>query len=267
MPAGSRDMARNLISLCCCLLIGISASAQIRVISREKLDSVSNPVLAGNSSALQFECLRIAAEPMNEDDAPERFTYRFRNVSDSPLKISRIATTCVCTSAACDKRTVDAGEEAVITVTYNPKGHPGRFERRIFLYTEENTRPSAILKLAVEVNVGNDMSGMYPLDMGKVRLRSGVVKVMPFRTSVERLCFLNVSGQPLKLQCEDLMLPDCLSFRTEPEVVKEGEEGEIVITFDPEKYAQGPQRSQMQVILKGLGLPPSQSSIRISVEK
>lgn len=267
MQAGSRNMTRNFISLCCCMLIGISASAQIRIISREKLDSMSNPVLAENSAALQFEELCIAAEPMNEDDAPGSFTYRFRNVSDSPLRISRIATTCVCTAAECDRRTIDAGDEAVITVTYNPKGHPGRFERRIFVYTEEYARPSAILKLAVDVSAGSDMTGLYPLSMGKIRLRSGAVKVLPSRMSVERLSFLNVSGQRLKLQCEDMMLPDCLSFRTEPEVVEDGKEGEIVISFDPVKYAEGPQRNQMQIILKGLGLPPSQSSIRIIVEK
>lgn len=243
------------------------ASAQVRIISREKLDSVSNPALAANSAYLQFDTMRIVAEPMNEDDSPERFVYRFRNVSDRPVLISRLTTTCTCTGAESDKRVVGPGEYASISVTYNPKGHPGSFERKVFVYTDDNARPSAILKLAVKVGTGNDLSAIYPVDMGKIMLRNRTVKVRSSQKSVERLKYLNTSGAALKLECDERMMPGCLQFRVEPEVVADGGEGEIVITFDPDKYAEGTRKQSMQVVLKGMGLPPSQSSIIVIVDK
>ena len=126
----------RLISLLCFLLIcPLAAPAQVRIISREKLDSVSNPKLAPNSNALEFDKLHITAEPMTEDDSPESFTYTFRNKSQSSLTISRIVSTCSCVQATCDRKEVAPGEYATVKVIYNPKGHPGNFERKIFVYT------------------------------------------------------------------------------------------------------------------------------------
>jgi hypothetical protein len=59
------------------------------------------------------------------------------------------------------------------------------------------------------------------------------------------------------------MLPDCLEFTTEPKVVGDRQEGEIVISFDPSK---GQTRPRMALILRNLGVSPSRSSITIKVE-
>lgn len=249
------------------VLGGFSASAQIHIISREKLDSVSNPSLAQNASALDFETTLIKAEPMNEDDDPREFRYSFTNVSGSALHIERVVSTCTCAPARCDRRDVGPGESAEIVVKYNPKGHPGRFERKFFVYTDGNDNPSAILRLAVEVTAGAGYASLYPVEMGKVRTRSSEVHVYAGQKSVERLKFVNVSDAPLKLECNEMMLPKCLNFRSEPEIVEPGAEGEIVISFDPEKYTIGPERDIMKVMLSGMGVPPSQSSITVKVEK
>lgn len=241
-------------------------SAQIRIVRREVLDSISNPALAKNASCLKFDKVMIQADPMQEDDAPETFIYSFRNTSDSPINIDRIVSTCTCAKAECDKDTVGPGQEASVSLTYYPKGHPGTFERKVFVYTDGYKSPSAILRLKVNVSSGNDLSGLYSIQMGKIRLRSGQVSFSPEHRAVERLAFLNVSDAPLKLQCDSSFLPPCLEFRTEPQVVAPGEEGEIVISFDPEKYAEGNRRKQMQVILQSMGVPPSQSTIKVTVE-
>lgn len=255
----------RLISLLCSFLLGVTCvSAQVHIISREKLDSVSNPKLAPDASALEFDTMHIKAEPMNEDDRPESFVYTFRNVSDRTLNINRVVSTCSCAPARCDKEALGPGETAKVTVTYHPKGHPGSFQRRIFLYTDDNRQPSAILKLSVKVSSSPDRSAQYPADMGKVRFRSREVRVRQDVRSVERLVFINVSDSPLSLRCEDMLLPGCLEFRTEPETVEPDCEGQVVITFDPSEYKPG--RKELQVILKDLGLPPSQSSIKVIVK-
>lgn len=259
---------RRFISIVCCLLLGATlSSAQVRVISREKLDSISNPPLAENAAVLSFDRQFIAAEPMTEDDAPRQFKYTFRNVSDSAVHIRQVVSSCSCAPAVVDRQVVAPGDEANVTVTYYPKGHPGRFERKVFLYTEEYSQPTAILRLAVDVDSGADPSGLYKEGMAKIRLRSREVKVQAGSDSVERLEFLNVSGKTLKLQADEMLLPSCLKFRTEPEVVENGKVGEIVITFDSGKYSQGRAVQTLNIVLKDMGLPPSQSSIKVIVEK
>ena len=249
----------RLISLLCFLLFCVpAAQAQVRIISREKLDSVSNPKLAPNSNALEFDRLHITAEPMTEDDTPESFTYTFRNKSQSSLTVSRIVSTCSCVQATCDRKVVAPGEYATVKVTYNPKGHPGSFERKIFVYTDENIQPSATLGLSVQVASGADKTGQFSVDMGKIRLRRTAVRFKEGQDAVEKLRFVNVSGRVLRFDCDRAFLPECIMFYAPP--TRPLEEAEMVVRYDSTKPGA---REKLTIFLNELGLPPSQSSLTV----
>lgn len=247
------------------LLLGVSVctKAQMKILPREKIDNVANPRLSPDSASLKFETRHILAGTINEDDAPSTYLFRFTNVGDKTLNIDRLVTTCSCAAAIIDRKAVPPGESAEIAVRYNPKGHPGRFERRVFVYTSGNDDPSAVLKLTVEVENGKDLSGLWPVQMGPIRLRRSSVDFIKGQKTVEKLRFINLSGKPLRLQCEDAFLPECLSFATEPEVLEDGQEGEILISFDPSKPGVN---DKMKLILKGLGLPPTRASITLNLK-
>lgn len=243
-------------SLCLC------AQAQIKIVPREKLEAVNNPRLSLDAASLKFETTFIEAEPMREDDGIKTYVYPFTNIGKDTLQIKRLVSTCSCASAVCSASRLLPGESSEVIVRYNPKGHPGTFERKVFLYTEDSPSPTAILRLAVSVDRGADLAGAFPVGMGNIRLRTKEVNVERDRRLVQRCVFVNVSDKPLKLEYEKAMLPQCLSVKVEPEIVAGGEEGEIVITYDPSK---GGVRDRMPVILKGLGIPPTQSTITVKV--
>ena len=252
------------IMVCATVMVSVmTADAQLRMVSREKLQEVANPALSADSASLSFEQKHIIAEPMNEDDAPRTFVYRFTNVGKETLAIKRLVSTCSCASAVCPVKEVAPGASAEISVIYNPEGHPGRFERKVFVYTQEGNAPAAVLKLSVEVATGADLSQEWPVQMGSIRLRRSEVAFSAGAKGVERLRFINLSGRPLALQCEESFLPECLSFRTEPEVVEDGAEGVIVISYDP---SLPDARESVNLILKGLGLPPTKSSITVRIK-
>lgn len=233
----------------------------MKILPREKIDNVANPRLSPDSAAFRFDTRHIVAEPMTEDDAPSTYIFKFENAGDRTLNIDRLVSTCSCASASIDKKEVKPGERAEIAVRYNPKGHPGRFERRIFVYASGVNDPAAVLKLTVNVENGKDLSGVWPVQMGPIRLRRSSVEFVRGRKAVEKLRFINLSGKPLKLQCEKTFLPDCLDFAAD--MVEDGQEGEIVISYDPSKPGV---REQMKVILKGLGLPPTKATITVNIK-
>lgn len=250
--------------VCTAVMLSVmAADAQLRMVSREKLQEVANPALSADSASLSFVQKHIIAEPMNEDDAPTSFAYRFTNVGKETVTIKRLVSTCSCASAVCPVKEVAPGASAEISVTYNPKGHPGKFERKVFVYTQDGNSPAVVLRLSVEVATGADLSQEWPVQMGSIRLRRSEVAFSAGAKGVEQLRFINLSGRPLALQCEENFLPECLSFRTEPEVVEEGAEGVIVISYDPSLPGV---RDSMNVILKGLGLPPTKSSITVRIK-
>ena len=229
------------------------ASAQMKIISRERVEAVSNPRLSADSASVVFDTKHIVAEPMSEDDAPKTFVYKFRNVGDKPLQILRLVSTCSCASATCAVKSVAPGASAEISVKYYPKGHPGSFERKVFVYTQEGNDPAAVLSLSVEVTSGSEHSTLWPIQMGGIRLRRS--------EAVETINFLNLTGKTLKLECEEMFLPESISFSSEP--VADGAEGVMTVTYDPSKP--GAEYS-VKLILKGLGLPPSRSTINIRIK-
>lgn len=253
----------RLIYVCFILILaGPDVQAQIRIIPREQLEAMANPRLSSDSSFLDFDVRRIVADRMNESDDPKVFKYPFTNIGPEKLEVKRLVSNCSCASAICHKKQVEPGESAVITVTYNPEGHPGKFERRVFVYTQDGNSPAAILKLEVEVEGSKDFSGLFRHQMGSIRLRRKEVTFSQEKKAVETIPFVNLSGKPLRLECDRMMLPKCLDFAVEPEIVGDRQEGMIKISFAPEKL--GTVR-QMQVLLKNLGVSPSRSAIKVNV--
>lgn len=249
-----------------CLFFGLFlvSYAQIRIVPQDRLDAVVSPRLSCDSASLGFNVRRIVAPKMNEDDAPSVFVYELENKGTERLEIKALRTTCSCLTARAGKSALEPGEKTEISVRYDPEGHPGKFERRIFVYTRDGRDPAAVLTLAVDVETGSDLSREWPLQMGQIRLRRTEMSFIEGQRSVEKLRFINLGVRPLNLTCEETFLPECLTFSTRPDVVPPGEVGEIVIAYEPDE---GPLKNHTKVILKGLGLPPSRSSITVRTVK
>lgn len=248
------------------LALGISSAdalAQIRILSRETLEAVDSPRLSRDSSSLVLGDRHIKAAPMREDASPATFRTEISNAGDRPVDIRRISTTCSCVTASAGKARLMPGENTMLTVKYDPKGHIGMFDHKVFIYTMPGNDPAAYLNLSVNVESGSDKSGLYQVPMGGIRLRSSEVLFRAGERAVETLNFINLSGRPLKLECEEMFLPADLKFETRPEVVEDGGEGVMVITYDPSGEIP---RKEVPLILKGLGVAPSKATVKIRFE-
>ena len=252
-----------ILLICALSMSAMTAQAQIKILPREALEAVDSPRLSSDSSSLSFDTRHINADPMKEDDAPKTFRFEMANSGDSPAKVLRLQTTCSCVTATVSQNLLNPGEKTTVTVRYNPKGHWGRFEHKVFIYTQPGNAPAAVLKLTLDVTSASDKSGMYQVHMGSIGLRTSEVVFQKGTPSVENLNFINMGTEPLKLECEKMFLPGCLKFETRPETVAAGEEGVMIIRYEP---AGEPERDQVPLILKGLGTTPGKSTIKIRFE-
>lgn len=131
--------------LCFCQIAG----AQLRILPKSQIDSIANPPLAQDAGTMCFDKVLIGGVKMSQEDAPRTFEYSFVNRGSSSLVISRLVSTCSCAVATYDKMVVKPGERGVIRLTYNAKGRVGTNLQRVFVYTGDNTQPTAILRLEV----------------------------------------------------------------------------------------------------------------------
>ena len=63
------------------------AGAQLKLVSKEKLQSVNSPQLSKDSASLSFVTRHIVAERMSEQDAPKTYTFEFTNAGRSKIEI------------------------------------------------------------------------------------------------------------------------------------------------------------------------------------
>ncbi|MCM1176923.1 MAG: DUF1573 domain-containing protein [Bacteroides sp.] len=220
------------------LLLPLSGAAQIRTVSREVLDSIANPLEAEQGYLMKFDTKRIDSGEIAEDDLPV-YSFRFVNDGKQPLAISRITTSCGCAVAKAIPMVVAPGDSGKVSVTYHPKGHPGKFERRIFVYTDlSDRRPTAVLSLMTTVRQGADRSLWFPHQMGRIRMK---VKEFTFRSDMKDvvcLDFLNTGDIPVTPMVNSAFLPPYIKAWCETPDVAPGKEGEICIGFDPDKFAE-----------------------------
>ena len=99
--------------------------------------------------------------------------------------------------------------------------------------------------------------------MGGIRLRTGEVVFEKGVKAVQKLNFINLTGRDLDLECESMFLPPNITFETLPDVLKDGEEGVIVIGYEP---SEADRHERIPLILKGLGVSPARSTINVRIE-
>ncbi len=246
--------------------------------ARERLaliDSLSNPMVADGSEVMSFESVRIEAGEMNEDSVPSEYVFRWTNEGTSPLCVVAVSTTCGCAAPSYDRNPVRPGESGSVKITYHPKGHPGGFLRKIFVYTNLSSElPTAVLELSGRVLPSVLPTSDYPVAMGGLLLKRSEVSFGGDARQTERIECLNAGDKALEISADYKTLP--AGVLVEPLRIAPGEIADLILRFDPSKAGStsvspdfarpAAGKRSAPVFLKGIPLPPTKCMITIKFE-
>lgn len=87
---------------------------------------------------------------INEADGRVSVVFEFKNEGMAPLVLSNVRASCGCTTPTWTKEPVEPGKTGSITVTYNPNGRPGRFQKTVTI-TSNATEPTKKVYIKGEV--------------------------------------------------------------------------------------------------------------------
>lgn len=68
---------------------------------------------------------------IHEENGRVSVVFNFKNEGMTPLVLSNVRASCGCTTPTWTKEPVEPGQSGSITVTYNPNGRPGRFQKTV----------------------------------------------------------------------------------------------------------------------------------------
>lgn len=236
-------------------------SAQIRIISQDKLLDVAEPKAAENSP-LRFVADEVSFGTIDEMSGVWQGSAVLVNAGEETVAITQIKTTCGCLKAELPKRVLAPKERMTVALKYYPRGHAGRVRQRVLLYTNlSSEKPSTVLTLSGLVTASEDRSDDYPYTRGVLRLRQDKVVFEGSGRQVQRIAFMNGGSTELKLEVDANLLPKGVSVRFEPATVAPKGQGDIVVEYNPTDVLHS--AGIGKIYFKGLNLPPRQSSIDV----
>ena len=108
---------------------------------------------------------------INEADGRVTTIFEFKNEGMSPLVLSNVRASCGCTTPKWTHEPIEPGQTGEITVTYNPSGRPGRFQKSITV-TSNAVEPTTRLYIKGEVIPKPAQPvDKYPVKMGVLGLQ------------------------------------------------------------------------------------------------
>lgn len=220
--------------------------------------------------SLAFDKEVIDAGTLTEDDPSCSYTFVGKNVSGRELEIIRVQTTCGCTKSNVDKTKLLPGDSCRIEIAFTPNGYPGTIDTRAFVYLKGQEKvPVAKLGLRGEVLPSADIWYRFKYKMGDLRLKQSKVTFTDVKTGMkpEARILCGNSGKK-NLHIHSLVLPSYAQVKTEPEVIKPGEEADLVVTLLVDKIPPMMKSDfSFPIILEGVDAKPSDRTIMVVVSR
>lgn len=191
---------------------------------------------AGMAQVITFQKTEHDFGKINEADGRVTTIFSFKNEGMDPLVLSNVRASCGCTTPKWPHEPIEPGQVGEITVTYNPNGRPGRFQKTITVTS--NAKENTTLKLYIKGEVIPKPAkpvNEYPVIMGDLSLKAKNVNlgnILKGQTATREIEYANKTDHEvtvdLATRSEDNYLASQITLAT----VKPNETGKIMLMID-----------------------------------
>ena len=190
--------------------------------------------VAQQGSVLCFESATLDFGTIDEAGGKQQRRFEAENRGDEAVIIQDIVSTCDCTVVEYNSTTVGPGESFSFYVVYDPWGRPGRFERKIYLWTSNSDQP---IELEVKGRVTpreRSVEEVYPYDMGAgLRLESTFASFSYIEHGKEytsQIAYVNTSNEQVTLRLKPELSSSALVVEY-PRVIEPGATDDITFCY------------------------------------
>lgn len=166
----------------------------------------------------------------SEDLGKQTAVYRFVNEGPEAVAIVSARANCGCTQPKYSPQPVAVGDTAAISVSYNPLGRPGRFQKYIRVQLSDNSEAVNLTIKGVVIANASSLGSSFPVEMGPLRLRRGAVAVGSMKKQTTRTSALewyNSSRDTLRPKVQSSVPYITAGFAPDP--LGPGEQGSLTV--------------------------------------
>jgi hypothetical protein len=192
---------------------------------------------------------------INEADGRVSVVFEFKNEGMAPLVLSNVRASCGCTTPTWTKEPVEPGQKGSITVTYNPNGRPGRFQKTVTI-TSNASEPTKKVYIKGEVIPKPAKPiNQYPVSVGALSMKTKLLNlgdVKKGETKNGELEYANLTKEEHTVELQQNALQECLFNQVNLPTVKANETGKLLFVFDTKlTKLYGPVEAKAYIIIDG----------------
>ncbi|MCQ2334457.1 MAG: DUF1573 domain-containing protein [Paludibacteraceae bacterium] len=204
---------------------------------------------------------------INEADGRVSTVFEFKNEGMEPLVLSNVKASCGCTTPTWTKTPIEPGQTGAITVTYNPNGRPGRFQKTVTI-TSNATEPTkkVIIKGEVIPKAAQPVN-KYPVKMGDLSLAKKEVKfgnVLKGKDGKASIEYANLTDHNITISAlvkENDPIEAVISLPA----IEKGKSGQIDFLFDTQhNKLYGQQEYTVYIVIDGQVKKDADHEIKLS---
>lgn len=208
---------------------------------------------------------------INEADGRVTTVFEFKNEGMVPLVLTNVRASCGCTTPKWTREPIEPGQTGTITVTYNPSGRPGRFQKTVTVTsnTEEATTRLYIKGEVIPKPAAPAVT--YPVKMGPLSLNKNSLN---FGVLIKReggkmfsIEYANLTDQAIKVQLMTSNEHSYLKPQATLQNVQPGETGKLQFALQTmECPLWGPIEAKAYVVINDQPIYTDEYAITIKAE-
>lgn len=135
-------------------------------------------------------------------DGPLKCTFTLKNISDKPIAIYSVNSSCGCTDVDWTKQPIRPGETGVVKATYTNDEGPYPFDKTLMVYVSDYKKPITLRFRGVAHQKKQTLNDIFALKMGPLGVRNATIAAGSLeqgRQKSDALTIANLSSKSVKV--------------------------------------------------------------------
>lgn len=195
--------------------------------------SEAAPAQTGHDTSLKFDKTVHNFGKISVQSGPQNCTFEYINVSDKPVVIYNILSSCGCTKPKWSKEPIMPGKGGTISVTYLNDQGPYPFDKLLTIYTSGDKRPILLRITGIAYENEKSIQHMFRSKMGMLNVMRNNISIGQIEQGNYKTGGLSVANLTSKdVTLTFTGLSKGLSLESSPRTIKAGEIGQVDILVD-----------------------------------
>ena len=128
------------------------------------------------SNAIEFDKLVHNFGKVSVNEGEKHCSFTFKNISDKPIVIYNVVSSCGCTTPVWPKKPIMPNESGKIEVTYLNDQGPYPFDKALTVYSSGSKKPVVLRIKGLAYEKEKSLKEMFPVAIGPLGVKNNIIK-------------------------------------------------------------------------------------------